>query len=111
MFELGALLVLGMTALFLLLAAAAIVKAVLWVVLLPIRLMFWVIGGLILLPLLLLKLLAGVVILLISLPVIVVSIIAAFAALVLGVVLPLVPFVLLCVALWYLLRPQPAATA
>ena len=66
MIELGALLLFGVAVVCLVLTAGLILKAVLWLVLLPVRLVFWTIGTLLLLPLLLIKLLAGGVIFLIA---------------------------------------------
>jgi hypothetical protein len=53
-------------------ALLAVLKAVLWIVLLPIRLVFWLLGTLLLLPLLLLKFFFGGALLLVALPVIII---------------------------------------
>jgi hypothetical protein len=109
MIELGALVLLGIAGLALVFALLVVLKAVLWIVLLPVRLVFWLLGTILLLPLLLIKFFIGGVILLIALPVIVISLIAASAALVAGVLLPALPVILLFALLWYLVRPQPQA--
>ena len=110
MIELGMLLLVGF-AVFIFLMIAAVVKLCLWVVLLPLRLLFWTVGGLLLLPFLLLKFVLGGILLLLTLPVIVVG---AAIALVVGAMvalLPLLPFVLLFALLWYLLRDPSGALA
>ena len=106
MIELGALVLLGVAALFL---VGLAIKAIVWVILLPIRLVFWLLGGLLLLPLLLFKFLLGGLILLISVPFIIISLVAALAAVVAGLLLPLLPLVLLVAVIWYFFRPQPQA--
>jgi hypothetical protein len=89
----------GLAALF---AIGALVKTVLWIVLLPLRLVFWIVGGLIVLPLLLFKFVAGAIIFVIALPVIVVSVLAAL-------LVPLVPVIFLVALVWFLIRPEATA--
>lgn len=103
MIELAVLLFAGL-AIFTFLMAVAVVKIVLWVVLLPFRLLFWAIGGLLVLPLLLLKAVVGGVLLLLALPLLVVGSLLAVVLVAVVVLLPLLPFVLLCLLIWYLLR-------
>ena len=108
MIELGMLLLVGL-ALMALVLLTAVAKAILWVVLLPFRLLFWLAAGLILLPLLVLKALVGGVLLLVALPFLA---LAAVAGLVIGAVallVPLVPFILLFLLIWYLVRDEPQA--
>jgi hypothetical protein len=109
MIELGLLLVLGVGGIILLLTVATVIKTVLWVVLLPFRLVFWVIGALLVIPFLLFKFLFGGLILLLALPIIVLSLLAGLAAAAAALFLPLLPFVLLAVLLWYLIRPESQA--
>jgi hypothetical protein len=109
MIELGALVLLGLLGLAVLCAVSVIVKAVLWVALLPFRLVLWLVGGLLLLPFLLFKFLLAGIIFVISLPVIIISMIAAAAAFVAAMLLPLAPVVLLVALIWYLVRPEPQA--
>ena len=109
MIELGALVLLGLSGVALIVAVATIIKAVLWGVLFPVRLVLWLVGGLLLLPFLLLKFLFGAILFLLSLPLIIISLIAAAAAVVAGLLLPLIPFVLLFALIWYLIRPESNA--
>jgi hypothetical protein len=111
MVELGALLLLGVAVLTFVVAIAAALKAVLWIILLPIRLVFWLLGMLLVLPLLLVKLVFGGIVMLIALPLIVIGLALAFVVAAVAIVLPLVPFILLIALIWYLIKPDPHALA
>jgi hypothetical protein len=104
MIELGALLLFGVAMVCLVLTAGLILKAILWLLLLPVRLVFWTIGALLLLPLLLTKLLAGGVIFLIALPILVFAVLAGVVAT--AVVVPAIPLIVLIALVWYLVRPD-----
>ena len=101
MIELGALLLFGVAMVCLVLVAGVILKAVLWVVLLPIRVLFWVIGTLLLLPLLLIKLLVGGVIFLIALPILLVVFVVAAVAVAAAVLIPAIPLIFLIALIWF----------
>ena len=107
MIELGALLLFGVAMVCLVLTAGLILKALLWLVLLPVRLVFWTIGTLLLLPLLLIKLLAGGVIFLIALPILVVVFAVVAVAVAMAVLVPAIPLIFLIALVWYLVRPEP----
>lgn len=113
MIELGLLLLAGAAILTGVIVLGVILKAVLWVVLLPFRLLFWGLGALLVLPILLFKLLCflfGGILLLLALPIIVVSLLAAAAAAALLVpLLPLLLVALVAAVIWLLVRPEPAA--
>jgi hypothetical protein len=109
MIELGLLVLLALGGIFLLMVVGTVIKAVLWVVLLPLRLVFWVLGGLLLIPLLLLKFFFGGIIFLIALPVIAISLLAALAAAAVALLVPLLPLVVLAALVWYLIRPESQA--
>ena len=106
MIELGALLLVAVAVLGLVFAAGVILKAIFWVVFLPIRLVFWLIGSLLLIPLLQLKLLGGIVFLL-TLPILAIVFGIAAAAVVVSVLLPAIPLILLVAVIWAVARPQP----
>jgi hypothetical protein len=118
MIELGALLLFGVAIVALIVAFAAIVKALFWAVLLPIRLVFWLLGAILMVPLLLLKVLSGgfmallaVPLFLAKVPLFLLGLIVAAIALVFGVLLPALPLILLVALFWYLVRPEPATLA
>ena len=102
MIELGALLLGVVAVLGLVVAAGVIVKTLLWLVFLPIRLAFWLLGSLLFLPLLLLKLVAGV-LFLIALPILAI----VFGVVAVSVLIPAIPLILLIALLWYVVRPEP----
>jgi hypothetical protein len=109
MIELGALLLFAVAMLALIVAFAFVVKAVFWVVLLPVRLVVWLLGALLVLPLLLLKLVFGGLMMLLAVPVALIGLAAAAIALLFGVLIPAIPLIVLGALLWYLVRPQPRA--
>ena len=103
MIELAVLAIIGFTLVALFAAAAvvlALVKAVLWLVLLPFRILF----GLLFLPLLLLKLVLGGVLLFLLTPVLVVAGVVAVVAGAAAVVVPLLPLILLGLILYAIVR-------
>lgn len=102
MIELGALLLLAVAVLGLVFAAGVILKTILWVAFLPVRLVFWLIGGLLFLPVLLLKLVGGL-IFLIALPMLAI----VFGIVTVAVLVPLIPVILLIAVIWAVARPQP----
>jgi hypothetical protein len=75
-------------------------KALLWVVLLPIRLVFHVAFGILFLPFLLLKLLFGGVLALVAIPFLLVGMIVA----IIGAAVPLLPLLFVCFVVWLLFR-------
>jgi hypothetical protein len=101
MIELGALVLVAVAVLGLVFAAGVIVKTLLWLVFLPFRLVFWLIGSLLILPFLLLKLVAGAVFL-IALPILAI----AFGVVTVAVLIPAIPLLLLIALVWYLARPE-----
>ncbi|MBA2604982.1 MAG: hypothetical protein H0U94_15465 [Acidobacteria bacterium] len=105
MIELGVLL-LVCAAVFTLIAVAAVVKVLLWVVLLPFRLLFWAVAGLLFLPFLLLKALIGGLLMLLALPFL---ILGALAAALVAILIPLLPLLLLFGLIWFLVRDGPEA--
>ena len=83
MIELGALLVFGVAVVSLILVAGLVLKTILWVLLLPFRLVFWLIGSLLILPFLLIKAVVGGLLMLLALPLLVIGLVIgaiAFAA-------------------------------
>ena len=107
MIELGALLLFGVAMVCLVLTAGLILKAVLWLVLLPVRLVFWTIGTLLFLPFLLIKLLVGGVIFLIAVPILVVVFAVGAVAVATAVIVPAIPLIFRIALVWYLVRPEP----
>ena len=106
MIELGALLLVAVAVLGLVVAAGVIVKTLLWLVFLPIRLAFWLIGGLLILPLLLFKLVAGI-LFLIALPFLAIIFGVVTVAVAASLLIPAIPLILLIALVWYLVRPEP----
>lgn len=107
MIELGALVLFGIVIVAVIAAFAMIVKALFWVVLLPFRLVFWLLGALLMLPLLLVKALFGGLMALLALPLALLGLAAAAIALVFGVLIPAIPLIFLAALFWYLVRPEP----
>lgn len=108
MIELGALLLVAVAVLGLVFAAGVILKAIFWIVFLPIRLVFWLIGSLLLIPLLLLKLLGGIIFLL-TLPILAIGFGIAAVAVAMSVLLPAIVVILLMALVWHFVRPEPIA--
>jgi hypothetical protein len=111
MIELGALLLFGVAIVAVIVAFAAILKAILWVVLLPFKLLFWGLGAILMLPLLLLKLVFGGLMALLAVPFALIGGVVALIALIFGVLVPALPLILLVALLWYLVRPEPTRLA
>ena len=111
MIELGALLLFGVAMVGLVLTAGLILKTLFWIVFLPFRLVFWLLGSLLLLPLLLIKLLAGGVIFLIAVPIVALVAVVAVMAVAASILIPAIPLILLVALIWYLVRPEPTVLA
>jgi hypothetical protein len=107
MIELGVLLVIGAAILTAVIVVSALLKAVFWVLWLPIRLVLWTIGGVLLLPFLLLKLIFGAIAFVVALPLMLLAALVSVVAL----ALPLLPILFLVALLWYVLRTEPQALA
>jgi hypothetical protein len=111
MIELGALLLFGVALVALIVAFAAILKVVFWLVLMPFRLLFWALGAVLWVPLFLLKTLFGGLMALLAVPFALLGLLAGVIALIFGVLIPALPIILLVGLLWLLVRPQPASLA
>ena len=107
MIELGALLLFGVAMVGLVLTAGFVLKTILWLVLLPVRLVFWLLGTLLFLPLLLIKLLVGGVVFLVALPVLAIVLVVAAIAVATAFLVPAIPLIFLIALVWYLVRPEP----
>jgi hypothetical protein len=108
MIELGLLLLAGLAVAAVILFVA-VAKVVLWVLLLPLRLLFWIVGGLILLPLLLAKALVGGVLLILALPFIALAAAIGLAVGAVFLLIPLLPLILLGMLVWVLVRGRSEA--
>ena len=106
MIEVGAFVVFGIAMVVLTIVFASLVKALVWVLLLPVRLIFWLVGSVLVLPLFVLKAVVGSFLMLVALPVVLIAVMATVAA---ALLIPIVPVALLLALIWYLLRPQPGA--
>lgn len=106
----GALVVLAFV-LFVVVAALAVIGAILkflfWLVLLPFRLVVY----LLVLPFLLLKFLIGGVLLVVLGPVIVIGAVLAFIAFALALLAPLLPLLALAALIWFIVRVTRPAVA
>ena len=76
------------------------VKALLWIVLWPVRLAFSIVFGVLLLPLLLLKVLVGGLFFLLMLPLLIVGVVAG----VIGLAVPLFPLLCMAFVVWVVMR-------
>jgi hypothetical protein len=112
MIEFGAVVVFGIAMVAIVVALAALVKTLFWVIFLPVRLIFWLAGSVLMLPLLVVKAVFGGLLMLLAVPAVVVAALAA-AAVVIAVgaalLVPLLPIALLLALIWYLVRPEPRA--
>jgi hypothetical protein len=107
MIELAVLMLLGV-AVFAACALAVLLKALVWVLLLPFRILFWTLAGVLSLPLLLLNGLVGGLVLLLALPLFLVSLLVGGLAIgLLALLLPLLPILLVVGLVWYLVDAQP----
>lgn len=84
-----------------------VVKALFWLILLPFRLIL----GLILLPLLLLKFVVGGILLLAVGPIVVIAAVVGFIALVAALLAPLLPLAILVGLVWLVVRAARPAVA
>ena len=88
-------------------AITMLVKAVLWAVFLPLRLVGWLF-----LPLLLVfKLLVGIVLLVVAGPIVLVAILVAILAAIAALAVPLLPLFFIGFVAWLLMRSSRTATA
>jgi hypothetical protein len=92
-------------------ALLMLVKAVLWLVLLPVRIIVGLLFGLFVLPFVLLKFLVLGVVAIVVAPILVLAAAAALIAAVAGVVIPLFPLLCIGFVVWVVMRSQRAATA
>jgi hypothetical protein len=76
------------------------VKALLWVVLLPFRLLFYIAFGILFLPILLIKLLLGGILAVVAIPLVLIGLIAAFV----GLAVPLFPLLCIAFVVWIVMR-------
>lgn len=86
-----------------------LLKALLWLVLLPFRLLF----GLIVLPLLLVKLVLGGILFLVLAPVLLLSVAVGILGVAAAAIVPLLPLLFIAGVIWLLVRlsrPAPAVT-
>ena len=111
MIELGALLVFGVAVVSLILVAGFILKTILWVVLLPFRLVFWLVGSLLILPFLLIKALVGGLLMLLALPLLVIGLVIGAIAFTVAMLIPAIPLLFLVALVWFLVRPEPQVLA
>jgi hypothetical protein len=108
MIELGALLLFGVAIVAVVIAFATILKLAFWAILLPFRLLFWLLGAVLMLPVLLFKGIVGGLSMVLAVPLGLVGVILAGIGLAFALVLPALPVILMVVAIYYLLRPSPA---
>jgi hypothetical protein len=111
MIELGALLVFGVAVVSLVLVAGFILKTIFWLVLLPVRLVFWLVGTLLFLPFLLIKAVMGGLMMLIALPLLVVGLVIGAIAFTAAMLIPAIPLLFLVALVWFLVRPERQALA
>jgi hypothetical protein len=94
---------------------ATVVKAIVWLVLLPFRILFGLLFSVLLLPLLLLKALVIGILLVAVGPIVVLSILGAALATVLALAVPLFPLLCIGFVVWLVMRsadrPSPSASA
>jgi hypothetical protein len=106
MIELVALSVLAVIAFVVVMAGLALLKVVLWVVLLPIRLVL----GLLLLPLLFLKAIAGGIVMLVVGPLVALALVGAALAMAAALIVPLLPLLVVAFVVWLLVRASDSST-
>ena len=105
MIELGALLLFGVALVAVVMAFATILKLAFWTILLPFRLLFWLLGAILVLPVLLFKLIIGGFSMLLAIPLALVGVVLAGLGIAFAFVLPAIPVILMVAAIYYLLRP------
>lgn len=86
-----------------------VIKAILWLVLLPFRVLFVVLGGLLFLPLLLLKLVIGALLFVVVGPVLVLAFAAAAIAALVALAVPLLPLLCIAFVVWVVMRSSRPA--
>jgi hypothetical protein len=87
----------------------ALVKAVLWLVLLPFRLLFGLVFGIFLIPLLILKLVLfviGAILLVLLAPVLLIGVVGAVIGAVVGLAGPLLPLACIGFVVWVVMRSR-----
>jgi hypothetical protein len=100
MIDLAALVVLAIVAFCAFSVAMVLLKAILWIVLLPLRFVF----NLLLLPLLILKALIGGLMLLVAGPILLLALLAGLVAMAAALVAPLLPLLFVAFVVWFLVR-------
>jgi hypothetical protein len=93
------------------LAMLLFAKAVLWLVLLPFRLLFGLVFGVLLLPLLLVKLVVGLVLVVLVGPIVLIAVVGGLLAAVVGLLIPLFPLLCIAFVVWLLMRSTTAVVA
>ena len=111
MIELGALLLFGVAVVSLVLVAGFILKTIFWLVLMPFRLVFWLVGSLLFLPFLLIKALVGGLLTLLALPLLVIGLVIGAIAFTAAMLIPAIPLLFLVALVWFLVRPEPQVLA
>ena len=111
MIELAAFVLFGIAVVTILVAFTTIVKALFWLLLLPVRLVFWLVGTVLMLPFLLIKGIVGGLAMVLVIPAVAIAGGAAAVALVAvgtALLVPLIPLVFLAALIWFLIRPERA---
>ena len=80
------------------------VKALLWIVLLPVRFVFGVFFGLLMLPFLLLKTVIGGILMVVLGPLMLIALLAGLAALAAALIVPLLPLLFVAFVVWFVVR-------
>jgi hypothetical protein len=100
MIEIAGLTILVLVAWGALVAGLVLLKALLWLVLLPVRLIFYFL----LIPLFLIKAVVGGILLLIVGPIVAMAVVATGLALVAAIIVPLLPLAFIALVIWFLVR-------
>jgi hypothetical protein len=100
MIEIAGLTILVLVAWGALVAGLVLLKALLWLVLLPVRLIFYFL----LIPLFLIKAVVGGILLLIVGPIVAMAVVATGLALVAAIIVPLLPLAFIALVIWFLAR-------
>jgi hypothetical protein len=80
------------------------VKAVIWLILLPFRILFGLLFGILVLPLILLKVVVGGLLLLVAGPILVLGLVGAAIATAVAVIAPLFPLICIAFVVWVVAR-------
>jgi hypothetical protein len=107
MIEIAGLTILVLVAWAALALGLVLLKALLWLVLLPIRLVFY----LFLIPLVLFKAVVGGILMLIVGPIVAIAALAAGIALAAAIIVPLLPLLFIALAIWFVVRVSRGAPA